>query len=330
MPGSYHRRLGPVMSRNGRGGFGGSSNSKGETASVKNACAMYGLTQEDVASASPPIPCQYRSCHGNSYAIVKLSDIAKLKSKIDQKIEEDKKNEIIDKHGQKYYDELLAKEEAEEEEEIAAEERDKNVNKLTQKVEVALKAASLHGIADDPIDDGMTITKTNAKKDWWTDVDGLSPIDSSKKMKKYHLSDVIGKAIAVDSRSHGSRGKNLAFKIQTNPEKQRLFARYLLDQFHKTCQKYDDDESIIKEVYENARKSIVKRVQKKEIELKVEKESLKAFDNIMALDGDNTKNVNNGMNKVTAKNTKSRKNKNDGDAEEITPSRRSKRAKISP
>lgn len=327
MPGSYHHsRLALAPSRNSRGGFGG-SNSKGETASIKNACAMYGLTQEDVASSDPPIPCQYRSCHGNSYAIVKLSDIAKLKSKIDQKNEDDKKNGIIDKYGQKYYDELLAKEAAEEEEEIAAEERDKNVTKLTRKAEEALKAASFHGISDDPIDDRMTITKTNAKKDWWTDVDGLSPIDSSKKMKKYLLSDVIGKAIRIDSKSYDSR-KRLDFKIHSYPEKKRLFARYLLDQFSKTCQKYDD-ESIVKEVYENARESIVKRMQKKESELKAEKESLTAFDNIMALDGDKN-NVNSGMKKVATKNKKSRKNKND-DTEEITPSkRRSKRAKISP
>lgn len=59
---------------------GGTSawNTAGETASIKNACAMYGITEEQVVAAGG-IECQWRSCHGNSYAVVKLSDMAKLK-----------------------------------------------------------------------------------------------------------------------------------------------------------------------------------------------------------------------------------------------------------
>ena len=56
-------------------------NTSGQTASLRNACAQYGVTEAQVASADPPIECQWRSCHGNSYAVVKLCDIAALKSR---------------------------------------------------------------------------------------------------------------------------------------------------------------------------------------------------------------------------------------------------------
>ena len=40
---------------------GGTSawNTPGETASLKNACAQYGLTEEQVREADPPISCQW-------------------------------------------------------------------------------------------------------------------------------------------------------------------------------------------------------------------------------------------------------------------------------
>lgn len=37
---------------------------------------MYGVTMQDLAAAN--ISCQWRSCHGNSYAVVKASDCKQL------------------------------------------------------------------------------------------------------------------------------------------------------------------------------------------------------------------------------------------------------------
>ena len=88
-----------------RGGGGGTTswNTAGETASVRNACAQVGLTESDVANADPPIECQWRSCHGNSYAVVKLSDMYALKQRLRVQAAEAKKQALIAELGEEGY-----------------------------------------------------------------------------------------------------------------------------------------------------------------------------------------------------------------------------------
>ena len=233
---------------------------------MKNACAQY----EQVASADPPIPCQWRSRYGNSYAVVMLSDMAALKERITKQAAEEKKIDVIAKFGQEYYDKLVAKEKAREEAAVAAYKRECTVHRLVREVEAAM-AFSSDGIADTL--EGITISKTNAKKDWYIAVDGLSPVDPSKKNKKYRLSDVIGGAIKTLSDT------KLADKISSCPEKKRLYARYLLDKFEDACQNVDA--SIVKAVHASAREFFSKRVETKAAELQVAEESLEAFDSMI-------------------------------------------------
>ena len=48
--------------------------------SANNACAQYGVTMADLSEAN--VKCQWRSCHGNSYAVVTGSDVAALAAKL--------------------------------------------------------------------------------------------------------------------------------------------------------------------------------------------------------------------------------------------------------
>ena len=69
----------------------------------RNACAQVGLTESDVANADPPIECQWRSCHGNTYAVVKLSDMYALKQRLRVQAAEAKKQALIAELGEEGY-----------------------------------------------------------------------------------------------------------------------------------------------------------------------------------------------------------------------------------
>ena len=64
------------------------------TASVKNACAQYGLTEEQLAAGR--IRCQWRSMYGNSYAVVDLADVRALKKRLVEE-ENEKKKQVRDR-----------------------------------------------------------------------------------------------------------------------------------------------------------------------------------------------------------------------------------------
>ena len=89
--------------RHGGGGGTTSWNTAGETASLKNACLEVGITEEDVVKAGG-IECQWRSCYGNSVAIVKLSDMYALKKRIRDQEAEEKKQALIDQLGKDGYE----------------------------------------------------------------------------------------------------------------------------------------------------------------------------------------------------------------------------------
>jgi len=78
----------------------------------------------------------------------------------------------------------------------------------------------------------------------------LIPVIPSKKVKEYHLLDVIGCAIITLSET-GQRSR-----ISICPEKESLYKRYLLDKCEEACQKFDA--SIMKAVHESAREKIYK------------------------------------------------------------------------
>jgi hypothetical protein len=237
---------------------------RGETASIKNACSIFGLDEADISFADPPIECQWRRSFGNSYAVVRLADVAALKKRLEKKRAEDELKEVIEEMGEENYQKMLADEK-----------RKTVVVKLREELEFALKAGQVHGIADTL--DGLTVAKTKAKTEWWVaDVDDLTPIDPSQKSKKYKLSDVIDKA----SRVNGSGDKSLASRMAKckHPDRHKFYSRYLLNKFEEACETHDDSSSIRKEVVSGARANLAKTVAQKRAELAAAQQTLSAFD----------------------------------------------------
>jgi len=269
-----------------RGGGTSAWNTAGQTASLSRACAQYGLTEHQVTSADPPIPCQWRSCHGNPYAVVKLSDMAALKRRIAAKAEEDKKADLIAELGQEGYEKKLADEKAEKEAAAAAikakHEKDAKVKELVVKLEAAMAAAS-NGVADTL--EGLTISKTNAKKEWYCqphEIDRLSPLDPGKKTSKYALSDVIGMA---HRRNVHWKDQPIGKRIAPYPERMKQYARFLFDEFGLQCQAVDDDivqlaHDTARDKLEQAVKAKTDAVAKAQTDLDAEQNRLDAFNDM--------------------------------------------------
>lgn len=257
-------------------------NTPGKTASTKNACEMYGLTEVDLITADPPIECKWRSSFGNSYAVVRLSDVAALSKRLAAKAEEDRKKTIIAKHGKAYYNKMIAAEEAEEAEEEAARNREATIKKLLKKAKIAIDLAAAHGLADSI--EGVSIAKTSAKKDWFvSELDDLTPVDSSKKQKKYHLSDVIGKCLKDSKRHYGKdgydRSTNMPSRIANKPDSIRLYARYLLDLLAEEADKQPKD--IRTRVRKDIKATMDERISQKQAELASAKATAGVLDSIL-------------------------------------------------
>ena len=259
----------------------------GLTASLKNACRQYGLTEEQVRQAN--LPCQYRSFRGNSYIVVKLSDMANLKATLQKQAKEAAKQKLIDELGEDGYAKRMAelkaakmKEKADLE---AAKEKKEKADKLSSLLFDAL-AASEGGIS--PTLAGTTISMTAAEKEWRVKsheiVGHLKPVDPTKTRLKYYLSDVIGVA-------HSKGVSSFSVKLESSPDRRKLYARYLVDTFHAQCKAYYEvgDSDIVQEVCRAANGSVRKelgehvkliiRYQKLAVK---EEERLNILDNLIA------------------------------------------------
>ena len=228
----------------------------GETASLKNACRQYGLTEKQVRQAN--LPCQYRSFMGNPYMVVKLSDMAKLKAKLQKQAKEAAKQKLIDELGEDGYAKKMAELKAAKMKEKAdlkaAKEKEQKADKLSSLLFDAL-AASEGGIS--PTLAGTTISKTAAKKEWRVKpeeiVGQLKPVDPTKVHPKYYLADVIGVA-------HNKGVSTFSAELESSPDRRKLYARYLVDKFHAQCKAYEasGDSEIVQKVRREASGSIEK------------------------------------------------------------------------
>ena len=66
--------------------------------------------------------------------------------------------------------------------------------------------------------------KTAAKNDWHVkpdELEKLTPVDATKKLVKYHLTDIIPQAQHISIR----------LKAANTPERSKLYARYLHDEY---------------------------------------------------------------------------------------------------
>ena len=152
--------------------------------------------------------------------------------------------------------------------------------KLVPLLEAAM-AASGNGIANTL--EGMTISKTAAKSEWGVkpdEIERLTPIDDTKKAKKYHLADVI--EVAHNKSAHNSiNGTHVSVRVKSNPASEKLYARYLHDKFNAQCTACGDDD-IVQSAYDNVRGDIQRAVKEAQKALKMEETRLSAFDNLVA------------------------------------------------
>jgi hypothetical protein len=58
------------------------------------------------------VSCQWRSCHGNSYAVVKGSDVAELARKLKQKKKDEEEERLVSEHGKEGLAKIREKEQA--------------------------------------------------------------------------------------------------------------------------------------------------------------------------------------------------------------------------
>ncbi len=187
--------------------------------------------------------------------------------------------------------------------------------KLVPLLEAAMSASG-NGIAQTL--DGITTSKAAAKSEWGVkpdEIEKLTPIDDTKKAKKYHLVDVI--AVAHNKSAHNSiNGTHVSVRVKSTPALEKLYARYLHDKFNAQCTAVGDDD-IVQSAYDDVRKCIERAVKSKEDAvkeaqkaLKIEETRLSAFDDIVA----NTKSNGGGEKKrPAASSSKANAKENDCD-----------------
>jgi len=230
--------------------------------SIANACAMYGVTQEQCQEAE--LPCQWRSAYGNSYAVVKVSDILALKKKLAQQKQEEEKQELIAKHGEEEYERMKKEKEecktAEAEAAKAAQNAKHEQQKLVEQVTKLLSLFKDDGsIGDMPDIDTVKLSKSAAKSDFFlndSDFDVLKG-ETVGRITKYNAYDVIERA-EHSSKHCGYNKKSLLEKIQSNPLMSRIsnYAGYLK-------KKIDDDKKRLpKEIVDGAMEQVQVKLQK--------------------------------------------------------------------
>lgn len=202
-----------------------------------------------------------------------------------QQAEEARKAKMIEEMGEEGYRKHLEELEAKKAKEAAAAKlakaKEAAVGELVQLLEKFMEYSG-DGVAD-TID--VVISKTAAKKDWGMkqdELDYLTPIKVGK-MNKFRLSDVI--ALAATKTNYN--GTHINVHLKDSPERRKLYARYLHDQFQVKCRTQEDDD-IVKKAYDKVKSEIVKGVdakkvsfQKAQMALELEEKRLAAFDELV-------------------------------------------------
>lgn len=189
-------------SKKKKGGGTSAWNTAGETCNLDHALARYGVTEQQVFDAKPPIEMQCRSCFGNLYRVVKIADIAALKARLDREEKEKKLQEEIEKAGGKEaYEAKKAKEEQERIERLVREEKEKKEEMEKQRI-VNSNINTIHQMEkvfycrDKPIGEDVTISKSKAKTTWGIKEAQFASLPSvqSGRYPKYKLDGVVAQA----------------------------------------------------------------------------------------------------------------------------------------
>ena len=228
--------------------------------SIGNACARYGVTEKQCQEAQ--LPCQWRSAYGNSYAVVKVSDILDLKRKLAHAKEKEEKEKLIAEHGQEGYEEMKKKQEQEKQ---AAEQARKEkqqaerTNKRLWKKSWRYSPLPRMQLVSNDIDQ-IQLGKTDAKSEFFIDESDLKRLEGEKvgRSVKYSAFDVI-QASENSSKHRGWGNKpKLIEKIRTKPSPRRtlLYTAYLKKKVDLEMDK------VSKEVVDGAMKQVQDLLQK--------------------------------------------------------------------
>jgi hypothetical protein len=218
------------------------------TMSLKNACAKYGVTEEDCVKAN--IPCQWKSMYGNSYALVYIEDIIDLKREL-----QSEKNQAEEKHlkltlGEQGY-------------ENHKKEQDEKAKEMKQKPTIKLILQKMLDVgANDPSVDikGCQIATNVAKKTWGIQDYVLSKLENDKqgRCKVYTIEDVIKASLNMTPSKKGpsDRHKAIMERLENNNDEnaKNQYAAYYRRQLDDFIPKVVQE--VAKELSVNAEKQL--------------------------------------------------------------------------
>ena len=216
--------------------------------------------------------------------------MAALKKQLIQQSRESRKQALIAKLGEEGYKAKIASDKAAA---IAKQNQERATKSLVSKLKSAM-AASSNGIAPKSALEGMSIGKTAAKNEWYVkpdELEKLTPVDATKKLAKYHLTDIIRLAHEKSARGSNAQHISIRLKATNTPERSKLYARYLHDEYleeRANVETLEGGEAIIQGAYEEVRGEIDKAVKNKkeafekaQMELKAEENRLEALDDYL-------------------------------------------------
>ena len=156
---------------------------KGMSERAETAAARYGLTMADLQEHK--IPCQWRSCYGNSYAVVKISEVAALSKKLKAAAAAVEEARMLELHGAEGLAKIRAAEsavkKAAEDKAKADKEQENKIRQLTAILtEIADLTSDSHYTTESSESDSMTLQrlgKTAAKNDFHLNASALSTLN---------------------------------------------------------------------------------------------------------------------------------------------------------
>jgi hypothetical protein len=238
-----------------------------ETMLLNNALVQHNLTEDDLRTSDPPIGCRWRSLYGNSYVVVKCSDMAELKRRVDKAKIEQREQVMIDKYGKEGWKKKRQDEKERKEKTIQdkqdQEKRD-NFKKEIQEKWLILMDVSNGDIAGSI--EGIQLDKTNAKNEWSLRDQDLEKVaaDQVGHSMKYKLRDLIRQS-EIRHRADFGELKTLT-KLWGQPARLREYARYLKDRLDRELE--EQPAEVIQQAQAEAKAALEEKVRDSQAKVK--------------------------------------------------------------
>lgn len=237
------------------------------TEKAQSCAARFGLTLEQLQEGK--VACQWRSCFGNSYAVVKIADVAALAKKLKAEKEAEEEARLVEKHGK----EGLAKmREAERKKAEAAREAERKetarklrVTKLKGQLTffqmVEAKILCLGGPLPDYEGEEPQLGKTKSKSTFKLKSTGMSALEGKEiqvgRRKFYRAKDLVDAALSEAGSSY-SRATKLELSALNSPEALRVYAYVLRAEMKSTLAEMEQDS--IDEAQEQAKETMAENL----------------------------------------------------------------------